>query len=60
MKKLHEHYILCGFGRVGRNVAQELEATNRHYIAIDENIELLEGHAEKNGPAALHPRRRGR
>ena len=24
MKKIHRHYILCGFGRVGRNVAQEL------------------------------------
>ena len=47
MKKLHEHYILCGFGRVGRNVAHELEATNRHYIAIDEKLELLEAHAEK-------------
>jgi voltage-gated potassium channel len=47
MKKLHGHYILCGFGRVGRNVAQELEATNRHYIAIDEQIDKLEAYAEK-------------
>ena len=47
MKKIHGHYILCGFGRVGRNVAQELEATHRHYIAIDENQELLEAQAEK-------------
>lgn len=47
MKKLHGHYIVCGFGRVGRNVAQELEATNRHYIAIDEKLEQLEAQAEK-------------
>ena len=47
MKKLHGHYILCGFGRVGRNVAAELEATNHHYIAIDESLELLESHAQK-------------
>lgn len=47
MKKLHGHYILCGFGRVGRNVAQELEATGRHFIAIDEQLEQLESHAEK-------------
>jgi len=47
MKKVHGHYILSGFGRVGRNVAQELEATNRHYIAIDEKVELLEAYAEK-------------
>jgi voltage-gated potassium channel len=47
MKKVHGHYILCGFGRVGRNVAQELEATNRHYIAIDEQLDMLESYAEK-------------
>jgi voltage-gated potassium channel len=47
MKKVQGHYILCGFGRVGRNVAQELEATNRHYIAIDEQLDLLESYAEK-------------
>jgi voltage-gated potassium channel len=47
IRKLHDHYILCGFGRVGRNVAKELEATNRHYIAIDEKLDILEAHAEK-------------
>jgi voltage-gated potassium channel len=47
MKKVQGHYILCGFGRVGRNVAAELEATNHHYIAIDESLEILESHAEK-------------
>ncbi|MDD5298235.1 MAG: NAD-binding protein [Rhodocyclaceae bacterium] len=45
--KLRGHYIVCGFGRVGRNVAQELEATNRHFVAIDENLELLETHKER-------------
>jgi voltage-gated potassium channel len=47
MKKLHGHYILCGFGRVGRNVGQELDATSRHYVAIDEKLELLEACVEK-------------
>jgi voltage-gated potassium channel len=55
MRKVHGHYILCGFGRVGRNVAAELEATNHHYVAIDENAELLESHAEKKpGMLYLH------
>lgn len=35
IKKLHHHYIICGFGRVGRNVAQELLATHRSFVAID-------------------------
>ena len=47
MKKVHGHYIVCGFGRVGHNVASELEATNHHYIAIDEDPEPLESYAEK-------------
>lgn len=55
MKKLHGHYILCGFGRVGRNVAQELDATNRHYVAIDERLEQLEAYAEKRpGLLSIH------
>jgi voltage-gated potassium channel len=53
MKALRGHYIVCGFGRVGRNVAQELEATNRHYIAIDERLEALENHAERK-PGMLY------
>ncbi|MCX7150313.1 MAG: potassium channel family protein, partial [Rhodocyclales bacterium] len=53
MKKVRGHYILCGFGRVGRNVADELEATNHHYVAIDESLELLESHAEKK-PGMLY------
>ena len=53
MKKVHGHYIVCGFGRVGRNVAAELEATNHHYVAIDEKIELLEAYAEKK-PGTLY------
>ena len=53
MKKVRGHYILCGFGRVGRNVADELEVTNHHYVAIDESLELLESHAEKK-PGMLY------
>ena len=30
-----EHVILCGFGRVGQNVARVLEAQSFEYIAID-------------------------
>ena len=35
IKKLKSHYILCGFGRVGRNVAHELVHTRRQFVAID-------------------------
>ncbi|WP_319002362.1 potassium channel family protein [Quatrionicoccus australiensis] len=53
IKKLKGHYILCGFGRVGRNIAHELEATNRHYVAIDEDNVRLQEYKEKN-PGLLY------
>ena len=51
--KLKGHYILCGFGRVGRNIAHELEATNRHFVAIDEEHDKLQDFREKN-PSMLY------
>ncbi|HZX32744.1 MAG TPA: NAD-binding protein [Rhodocyclaceae bacterium] len=53
IKKLKGHYILCGFGRVGRNVAGELEATNRHFVAIDEDEQKLAEYKERN-PGLLY------
>jgi voltage-gated potassium channel len=48
IKRLNDHYIVCGYGRVGRNVAAELEATDRRYVTIDENLPMLEEQKEKN------------
>ena len=48
IRKLKGHYILCGFGRVGRNIAHELEATHRHYVGIDEDLHRLEDYKERN------------
>lgn len=48
IRKLKGHYIICGFGRVGRNIAHELTATNRHFVAVDEDLLRLEEFKEKN------------
>jgi len=48
IKRLHGHYIVCGYGRVGRNVAQELGTTTRHFVAVDEDEAMLEAQKEKN------------
>lgn len=53
IKKLRGHFILCGFGRVGRNIAHELEATNRHFVAVDEDMLHLQEFKEKN-PGLLY------
>ncbi|MDB5887593.1 MAG: TrkA-N protein [Rhodocyclales bacterium] len=46
IKKLSSHYIVCGFGRVGRNVATELVATRRLFVAIDHVETQLDSLAE--------------
>lgn len=44
--ELKDHYIMCGIGRVGRNVANELVATHRPYVVIDEAMQSIETHLE--------------
>jgi len=51
--KLKDHYIMCGIGRVGRNVANELASTRRSYVVIDEDMRSIEAHLEHH-PETMH------
>ncbi|WP_258102912.1 TrkA family potassium uptake protein [Marinoscillum sp. MHG1-6] len=42
IKKLEGHYIICGCGRVGRNIALELYKTNRPFVLTDISDKVLE------------------
>lgn len=44
--KLKNHYIVCGVGRVGRNVANELAATHRPCVVIDEDMRSIDAYLE--------------
>jgi voltage-gated potassium channel len=37
-----DHYIICGFGRVGRQVARDLRAAGARYVVVDHNPEARE------------------
>ncbi|HEX4858655.1 MAG TPA: potassium channel protein [Usitatibacteraceae bacterium] len=39
--ELSAHYILCGVGRVGSNIAHELAVTGRPFMAIDTSADAL-------------------
>ena len=39
---LHDHYIICGFGRVGRQVGRDMLAAGAPYVVIDSNPESRE------------------
>jgi len=34
---LDDHYIICGFGRVGRQVARDLRAAHARFVVVDSN-----------------------
>ena len=40
--KMKDHYIVCGFGRVGRNAAMELQRTGVPFLVIDRNEQRVE------------------
>src|ERR1017187_2734691 len=40
--KMKDHYIVCGFGRVGRNAAQELQKTGVPLLVIDRSEQRVE------------------
>lgn len=48
ISRLANHYILCGVGRVGRNVANEIATTGRTYIIIDESREAIAAQLEQH------------
>jgi voltage-gated potassium channel len=39
---LSNHYIICGFGRVGRQVARDLKAAGATYVVVDSNPDSRE------------------
>ncbi len=40
--RMHYHCIICGFGRVGSRIANELAAAHKLFVVIDENEEMVQ------------------
>ncbi len=45
---LKDHYILCGFGRVGEEIAREFSARRLPFVVVESNPEAIE-RAERRG-----------
>jgi voltage-gated potassium channel len=37
IESLSDHHVICGFGRVGRQVARDLKTAGHEFVVIDEN-----------------------
>jgi len=40
--RLSEHYIICGFGRIGRTVAEQLKNEGAHFVIVDHDEDVLQ------------------
>lgn len=49
--QLSGHYIVCGAGRVGANVAHELDKTERPYVVLDIDPAQIAAHAGRHPDA---------
>jgi voltage-gated potassium channel len=48
IERLHDHFIICGYGRVGRNVAEEFRAAGVPYVVVDYSADAV-GAAKDRG-----------
>lgn len=53
IENLDQHYIVCGFGRMGRQVTTEFEAENIPFAIVDSNLNQVEA-AKQLGYVAVH------
>jgi voltage-gated potassium channel len=44
---LKDHFIICGYGRVGRRAAEELESAGKGYVVLDFSPEAIDRAREK-------------
>ena len=51
---MDDYYILCGYGRVGKVVFEELTQRNQNVIVIEKNEENYEEIEESNSVVAIH------
>lgn len=42
IKKLKDHYIVCGYGRIGQTVCEELKINDVPFIVIEQSSKLVE------------------
>jgi voltage-gated potassium channel len=41
VKLLHDHYIVCGYGRMGRHICKELSAKPVPFVVVDKSPEVI-------------------
>ena len=53
IRNMKDHYIISGYGRIGRRVAEDLKVSNKPFVVIDRSEEQVEGIQEADMAAVL-------
>jgi voltage-gated potassium channel len=53
IREMRDHYIICGFGRVGHQIATDFEAAGIRYVVVDSKAETLEELEPRGIPALV-------
>lgn len=53
VNKMENHVIICGFGRVGKQVAEDLESHGNPFVVIENNLDVIENE-KHDGIIFLH------
>lgn len=53
MSKLHDHFIICGAGRVGARLIRELQRAGVAYVAIEKDEQKVAQLIESGGPVIV-------
>jgi voltage-gated potassium channel len=48
LQMLNNHYIVCGFGRMGKKICEELEENNASFVVIEKDDREIENLREQN------------
>jgi voltage-gated potassium channel len=54
IKNMDDYYVLCGYGRVGKVVFEELTQRNQNVIVIEKNEEIYETIEESESVVSIH------
>ena len=47
ISELHDHFIICGYGRVGRRSADEFAASGQPFVVLDFNVDAIAAAKER-------------
>ena len=53
IRTMKNHYILCGYGRIGRRVAEDLQHAGQDFVVIDHDEERIEALQDAEIPCVL-------